>query len=141
LTSNHITRLMERCQQEAAFDFIRTSGPGGQNINKVATGVRLRFDIRNSTALDAPSKALLLSKGGRQLTTDGVLQIRAERHRTQAGNRADALSRFEAWLRAALAVRKPRRKTRPTASSKEQRLRAKKVRGQAKRLRSDRSRE
>lgn len=127
--------IIEACLREARFDFIRTSGPGGQNINKVATGVLLRFDMRSSLALDENTKRRLVRLAGRRVSRDGTLTIRAERHRTQAGNRADAGLRLVDLLERALVEPRRRVPTKASAASRERRLKAKKQRGEIKRTR------
>ena len=114
--------------------FIRSSGPGGQNVNKVASAVELRFDVRNSRSISELARAALLFSG--RLTRDGVLVIRAERFRDQERNRADARARLTAIIAAASIPKKPRRPTRVPKTSKRQRLDAKKHRGTVKRDRA-----
>jgi ribosome-associated protein len=120
---------------EVAFEFYRSSGPGGQNVNKVSTAVRLRFDLRRSQVLPDEVKARLARLAGRRLTEAGVLVIEAQRFRTQEGNRADAMARLLELIRRAQEPPRERRATRPTAGSQERRLRAKKRRGAVKRVR------
>lgn len=128
---------MEIPEQELAFEFIRSSGPGGQNVNKVATAVRLRFDVRNSTALSEEVKVRLLALAGRRATKEGELVLLGQRHRTQEKNRQDVVARLaELVARAAVAPRK-RRATKPTRAAGARRLRAKKLQGDRKRGRSD----
>jgi len=116
-------------EREIEESFVRASGPGGQNVNKLATAVQLRFDVRGSPSLPEEVRARLERLAGRRLTAEGVLVITAQRHRTQARNRQDALDRLlELIGRAAIAPR-PRRSTRPTAASRERRIEAKKRRG------------
>lgn len=122
-------------ERELQFDFIRAAGPGGQNVNKVATAVQMRFDIANS-ALASDIKGRLLQFAGKRVNADGVLLIEAKRFRTQEQNRADAILRFIELVRKALVKPKPRKKTKPSAASKEKRLKAKKVKGATKRLRN-----
>jgi len=116
-------------ESEVQESFIRSSGPGGQNVNKLATAVQLRFDVRHSPSLPYEVRARLERLAGRRLTRDGVLVITAQRHRTQERNRDDARERLIELVRAA-AVRLPqRRPTRPTLGSKVRRLEDKKRRG------------
>ena len=120
---------------ELHFDFIRSAGPGGQNVNKTATAVQLRFDIANSPSLASDLKGRLIRLSGNRVTSDGILLIEAKRFRTQEQNREDALQRFAELLRQAATPPKPRKKTKPTAASKTRRLQAKKIRGAVKRTR------
>jgi len=122
---------------EVAESFIRSSGPGGQNVNKLATAVQLRFDVRQSPSLPAEVRSRLERLAGRRLTRDGVVVITAQRHRTQERNRDDALARLIALIRAAAVAPVPRRPTRPTPGSKIRRLAGKKRRGGIKALRGE----
>ena len=122
-------------ERELTFEFIRASGPGGQNVNKVATAVQLRFDAARSASLPEAVRARLMKLAGKRVTSDGVLVIEAKKHRSQEQNRFDALERFRELLRKASEKSKTRRKTKPTKTSKEERLKGKKKRGELKRLR------
>ena len=122
-------------ENEIHLDFVRSSGPGGQNVNKVATAAQLRFDLRNSKSLSDEIKERLLASQPGAVTSDGVLIIDARRFRSQKANREDALARLMEMV--SQAARRPavRHKTRPTRASKERRLEFKRRRGLAKSLR------
>ncbi|HTZ36264.1 MAG TPA: alternative ribosome rescue aminoacyl-tRNA hydrolase ArfB [Stellaceae bacterium] len=109
-------------EREIAEVFIRASGPGGQNVNKLASAAQLRFDARRSPSLPEPVRARLMRLAGRRLTQDGVIVITAQRFRSQERNRADARERLVALIRRALAPPKARRPTRPSAAQREERL-------------------
>ena len=130
-----ITPSLQIDERQVQIDFVRASGPGGQNVNKVATAAQLRFDVRGSS-LPADVRARLIRLAGNRMTTEGVLLIEAKRFRTQDQNREDALERFVELVRKALIPPKPRKRTKPTAASKAERLQAKKKRGDIKRQRT-----
>lgn len=120
---------------EFQFSFVRSSGPGGQNVNKVASAVELRWDLRKSIYLPVGVRLRLEALAGSRVTDDGLLIIQAQRHRTQERNRADAVERVMALCEQALYPPKPRKKTRPTKGSKRRRLDSKTRQGNKKRLR------
>jgi ribosome-associated protein len=117
---------------EITWEFIRSSGPGGQNVNKVATAVRLRFDIRRSVSLPAEVRDRLLRLAGKRAGQSGVLTILARRYRTQEANRRDAARRLAALVELASQRPKKRRRTKPSAASREQRLEGKRLRARTK---------
>src|SRR5438270_720235 len=126
-------------EREIEESFIRASGPGGQNVNKVASAVQLRFDVRNSPSLPQPLRARLERLGGSRVTQEGVLVITAQRFRSQERNRQDALDRLVALIRRAAIPPKPRRATRPSAAARARRLADKAARGRLKAERGTRS--
>lgn len=128
-----VTNNIALDEDEIHEQFVRSSGPGGQNVNKVATAVQLRFDVERSPNLPEPVRERLKRLAGRRLTGDGVLIIDARRHRTREQNRRDALDRLVVLIRKAAVAPTPRRATRPTAASRRRRLEAKQRRGALKR--------
>jgi ribosome-associated protein len=122
-------------EREVEETFVRASGPGGQNVNKLSTAVQLRFDVRRSPSLAGEVRTRLERLAGQRLTRDGVLVIMAQRHRTQARNRQDALDRLLELIREAAIRPVKRRPTKPTRASRERRIEGKKRRGGVKNLR------
>lgn len=134
-----------QCTPEIAIDeaeldetFVRASGPGGQNVNKLSTAVQLRFDARRSPSLPNAVAIRLMRLAGKRLTLDGVIVISAQQFRTQDRNRADARERLAALVAEAAVPPTPRRATRPTLTSKKRRLDEKSKRSDVKRMRGDR---
>jgi len=122
-------------ESELTEDFVRSSGPGGQNVNKLSTAVQLRFDVRHSPSLPNEVAVRLMQLAGSRLTKEGVLVITAQRHRTQERNRQDARERLAELVRQAAVVPRKRRPTKPSKAAREKRLESKKRRGSIKGLR------
>lgn len=134
-----VTSRITIADEELEERFVRASGPGGQNVNKVSTAVELRFNARASPALTEDVRKSLIRLAGRRMTDEGVLVIRAERFRTQERNREDARQRLVDLIAQAAVPPKPRVKTKPTLASKKRRLDSKSRRGEVKRNRAVRS--
>ena len=131
-----VTDRISLDENELSFEFVRSSGPGGQNVNKVATAVQLRFDVAASPHLSDEVKKRVGQIAGRRMTSEGVLIITAQRFRYQERNREDAVVRLIEIIRQAAAPRKRRIRTTPSKSSREERLKAKKLRGKSKQRRT-----
>jgi ribosome-associated protein len=136
MASISITSRIEIDEDELAYSFLRASGPGGQNVNKVETAVQLRFDVYGSPSLDEDVKRRLARLAGSRLTNDGVIIIAAQRFRSQERNRQDALQRLVDLIAKAAERPKKRIATRPTLASKKRRVDTKVKRGETKRLRT-----
>ena len=125
-------------EREVEESFLRSPGPGGQNVNKLETAVQLRFDVRRSPSLPEPVRRRLELLAGQRLTKDGVLILSARSHRTRERNRAEALEKLVELIRRAAVAPRPRRPTKPTKASKERRLETKERRARNKQLRRTR---
>ena len=132
----YVTDSINLHESEIQLDFIRSSGPGGQNVNKVSSAVQLRFDTSSCPALTEEIRSRLKQISGRRMTAGGILIIEARRYRTQERNRQDAIDRLVALIRRAADEPRPRRRTRPSAAARQRRLTAKKQRAEIKRRRS-----
>jgi len=130
-----ITSQLAIDENEIELQFIRASGPGGQNVNKVSTAVQLRFDVAHSPSLPEDVRTRLMKLAGNRLTNEGELLIEAKRHRTQERNRQDAIARLVELIRHATEKPKPRIATKPTKASKKRRLETKRQRSETKQAR------
>ena len=130
-----VTSSVKIDENEVQYEFVRASGPGGQNVNKVASSVQLRFNVRNSPSLEPDVKERLIKLAGNRVTEDGILIIEAKRYRTQDQNRFDATQRLITWVQKALEKPKVRKATRPTITAKAARVGDKKKRGEIKKTR------
>jgi ribosome-associated protein len=128
---------MNNLNSEIQLEYIRASGPGGQNVNKVATAVQLRFDIFNSPSLGSDVKGRLIRLAGKRVNAEGVLILEAKRFRTQDANREDVLAKFHELIRRAGEKPKVRHKTKPGKAAKEERLKEKKKRSNVKKQRRE----
>lgn len=133
-----VTPTIEIGEDELVEAFVRASGPGGQNVNKVASAVELRFNVNQTENLTGPVKTRLRRLAGRRLNQEGWIVLKAERHRSQERNREDARRRLVALIAEAAVPPRPRIKTRPSLASKKRRLEAKSRRGNIKKMRSGR---
>jgi ribosome-associated protein len=131
----HITPSLTLDESEITLEYVRSAGPGGQNVNKVASAAQLRFDVRASPSLPEDVKTRLIKQAGKRINTDGVLVLTARRYRTQEQNRQDAIQRLVKLIEKAASRPQTRKATRPSASAKAARLDAKKRRSQVKRTR------
>ena len=132
-----ITDTLSIDDSELEWDFVRSSGPGGQNVNKVATAVQLRFAVRRSPSLPDDVRERMVRLAGKRMTSDGVLVIQARRFRSQEGNRQDAWDRLSELVKKALIRPRVRKPSRPSKLAKQKRLNAKKKRGELKKMRRE----
>ena len=137
----YITNEISIDEKDIRFDYIRSSGPGGQNINKVSTAVQLRYDVKKSTALPEDVKVRLMVRAGKKVSEDGELVIEAKRYRTQSKNRDDALQRFIDLLQLACRKPKARKKTKPSKAASASRVSEKKKHGALKKTRANKPNE